>query len=198
MAISDDQLTEKQRMFCREYIVDLNGAQAAIRAGYSEAAAKEQASRLLTNANVQTFVQELMTDRVGRIEVRADDILRELLRIGLSDIGKAFNENGKLLPIHEIPEDTRRVIVGFDVYEEYAGVGEDRESIGQTKKIKMGDKLRAIELLGKHIRLFPDAHEHSGPDGSPLVSGATILSPEQVEQVERIKARREVSAEQMS
>ena len=129
MAQDDDQLTEKQRMFCREYIVDLNGAQAAIRAGYSEAAAKEQASRLLTNANIQTFVQQLMAERVDRVEVKADTILRELLRIGLSDIGKAFNENGKLLPIHEIPEDTRRVIVGFDVYEEYAGVGEDRESI---------------------------------------------------------------------
>lgn len=72
-------LSDKRELFCREYVVDGNGAQAAIRAGYSENAAKEQASRLLTNANVKARIAELKGERVQRLQIDADWVLQEAL-----------------------------------------------------------------------------------------------------------------------
>jgi phage terminase small subunit len=71
-----DQLLEKQACFVREYAVDFNGTQAAIRAGYSERTAQEQASRLLSNVMVQAALRELMADRVKRLEIDADEVVR--------------------------------------------------------------------------------------------------------------------------
>ena len=68
-------LTLKQEQFCREYIVDLNGTQAAIRAGYSEKTANEQAARLLTNVSVKEYVQSLMDKRSARVDITADYVL---------------------------------------------------------------------------------------------------------------------------
>ncbi|HAL7886072.1 TPA: terminase small subunit, partial [Escherichia coli] len=72
------QLTPKQELFCREYLKDLNGTQAAIRAGYSEKTANEQASRLLANVNVQKFVAELKSARVEQTGIDAAYVLRRL------------------------------------------------------------------------------------------------------------------------
>lgn len=74
-------LTPKQEMFCREYLVDLNGTQAAIRAGYSEKTANEQAARLLANVNIQEYVQSLMDARVQRVEITADYVLKSIHEI---------------------------------------------------------------------------------------------------------------------
>lgn len=68
-------LTAKQEMFCQEYLKDLNATQAAIRAGYSEKAAKEQGSRLLTKANIQERVSELKSIRSDRVAIDADWVL---------------------------------------------------------------------------------------------------------------------------
>ena len=74
------KLTLKQELFCREYIVDLNGRQAAIRAGYSEKTAQEQASRLLSLVKVQGRISELLEARGKRIDSNADDVLKHLMR----------------------------------------------------------------------------------------------------------------------
>lgn len=72
------ELTAKQTQFCNEYIIDFNGAQAAIRAGCSEKTAKEQASRLLTNANVSGFIQGLANKRIERTQITADYVLQSI------------------------------------------------------------------------------------------------------------------------
>ena len=71
-----DQLTDKQEIFVREYVVDWNAKQAAIRAGYSEKSAAEQASRLLINVNVQNAIAALTKDRAQRLEIDADELMR--------------------------------------------------------------------------------------------------------------------------
>ena len=72
------KLTDKQEMFCKEYLIDLNATQAAIRAGYSKKTANEQAGRLLVNVSVQSKISELKESRSNRIEMSADGVLKEL------------------------------------------------------------------------------------------------------------------------
>lgn len=115
-------LTPKQEAFCREYLIDLNATQAAIRAGYSEKTAQEQSSRLLSNVMVKEYIQRGMEDRAERVQVTADDVLNDIL-----ETRKAAAADGK-----------------------------------------HSDRLKANELLGKHLKLFTDKHEHSGKDGGPM------------------------------
>lgn len=73
------KLTDKQEMFCKEYLVDLNATQAAIRAGYSETSAKEQGYENMTKPHVVDFIQELMDKRSQKVEINAQDILNDIL-----------------------------------------------------------------------------------------------------------------------
>ena len=162
------KLTPKQASFCLEYLVDLNATQAAIRAGYSTKTARSQAQRLLTKDDIGSELAQLMENRSKRVEITADTVLSELLKIARADIGAAFNEDGSLKAIHEIPEEVRRAIAGVDVFEEFAGRGEDRAQIGLTKKLRFWEKTKALELLGRHLRLFTDKVELTGRNGGPI------------------------------
>lgn len=162
MSEPSESLSPMQELFCREYIKDLNGKQAAIRAGYSEKTAESQASRLLTKPQVAVFLQSLMDERSKRTDITADRILRRLDSIGDVDIGRAYDEKGNLLPIHEIPEEVRRCISGIKVFEEFDGFGKERVKIGEVREVKFWDKIKANELLGRHLKLFTDKIEHSG------------------------------------
>lgn len=74
-------LNDQQRFFCREYIIDFNGQRAAIAAGYSPKTAKSQASDLLTRPNLQAFLQTLINKRAAAVQVTAEDVLRDLLKV---------------------------------------------------------------------------------------------------------------------
>lgn len=186
-------LTPKQRRFVAEYLVDLNATQAAIRAGYSTKTAKVQGARLLTKADLQRAVSEGMAKRQERLEVKADDVLRELLRVAMADLGKAYDGNGHLLPIHDIPEDTRRAMAGVKVFDEFEGYGKERTKIGEVREVRFWDKNKALELLGKHLKLFVERLEHTGKDGGPIKTEAepfdiTRLNDEQLRQYRAIVA----------
>lgn len=75
-AILSKYLTsEKRRTFVREYVIDHNGTQAAIRAGYSKKSARAQASRLLTNANIAKAISKIRTARVNKLEFTKEDLI---------------------------------------------------------------------------------------------------------------------------
>ena len=148
-------LTAKQERFVQEYLVDLNGKQAAMRAGYSERSAEVTASKLLRNPKVQEVVAAAQTARAERVEVKADDVLRELLLIARTDIGDAFSETGALLPLKEMPAHLRRAISSIEVEQ----LTVEGEAIGTVAKVKLWDKPKSLELLGKHLRLFVDKVE---------------------------------------
>lgn len=163
-------LGPKQSRFVAEYLVDLNATQAAIRAGYSKRTAHSQGPRLLENVEVAAAVQAALKRRADRVEVKQDDVLRELLRIMNSDIADAFNADGSLKPIHEIPEETRRAISAVEVDELWGPRedGEGREQKGWTKKIKFWSKDSAIEKAMKHLGLLVDKIHHANASGEPL------------------------------
>ena len=156
------ELAPMQDAFCREYLKDLCGQDAAIRAGYSEKSAKTQASMLLAEDHIQARIAELNRDRLARVQVESDTVLRELLRIATSDIGEAFKDDGSLKPLKEIPTDVRRAIQSIEIDELFDGFGQDRHQIGLTKKLKFWDKTKALEMLGKHLKLFTEKLEVSG------------------------------------
>lgn len=147
-------LNPQQERFCQEYLKDLNATQAAIRSKYSEKTAHSQGPRLLDHVGVRARIQELMDARAKRVEVTTDFVLGELLKLASVDLSKAYDEMGSLLPIHEIPKETRMAIAGIETIVDQDG--------GVTKKIKLWDKPRSLELLGKNLKLFTDKVEHSG------------------------------------
>lgn len=146
------QLTPKQQMFVREYLVDLNATQAATRAGYSKKTAKEQGSRLLTNVHVQMAVEFGTLMKIEKVEVNADFVLGALLKIAAVDPADAYNEDGSLKNIHQMPKALRLAISGIDVQETTVGEGVTL----QTKKLKFWDKRGALQDLGRHLNLFQD------------------------------------------
>lgn len=93
---------------------------------------------------------------------------QETISIALSDVREIVDENGNLKNIEDIPEHTRRAISGVDITEEFAGKGDDREKVGYTKKVKVFDKLKALELLYKREGALTEKREHTGKDGGPI------------------------------
>lgn len=148
------KLTRKQEAFCQEYIIDFNATQAAIRAGYSKKTAGSIGFENLKKPEIQKRLAGLIKKRSERAEITADRVLAECMRVALADVGEAFDENGNIKAIHDIPEDVRRAISGFEVIEEFQGEGKDKEFVGYLKKVKFWSKDKNIEVLFRHIGMF--------------------------------------------
>lgn len=164
------KLTNKQQRFVDEYLIDLNGTQACIRAGYSARTANRTATKLLSKAVLQEAIKKSMAARSQRTQVDADYVLNRLVEIDQMDCLDILNDDGSVKPVRDWPQIWRQFISGFDVAELFAGGGEDRELAGMLKKIKWPDKIKNLELIGKHVNVqaFRDKVEWSGPDGGPI------------------------------
>lgn len=186
-------LTPKQQRFVDEYLIDLNATQAAIRAGYSKKTADQQASRLLTNVKVKEFVAKSMEGRCERTRVDADYVLHRLTEIDQMDFIDILNDDMSFKPVRLWPKVWRQYLSGFDMAEMFEGGGDDREMTGILKKIKWPDKVKNLELLGKHVSVnaFRDQLGISNPAGGPIqatIADLGKLTDEQLEQLERIAA----------
>ncbi|QIF95164.1 terminase small subunit [Proteus vulgaris] len=143
-------LTDKQEAFCREYLIDLNATQAAIRAGYSEKTANEQGSQNLAKLSIQNRIQELMNERNERLSIDADYVLKRLVEIDQMDVLDILHDNGGIKPIQEWPKVWRTSLSGMDLAEMFESKDGERDLVGIMKKIKWPDKVKNLELLGKH------------------------------------------------
>ena len=157
------KLSAQQEMFCQAYASGMTGQDAAEKAGYAAGpGARVQASNLLTKPNIVQRVAEIQSKYAKRFEVSAEKVLSRLDSMGDVDLGRAYGPDGNLLPIHEIPEDVRKCIASIEVFEEFEGTGQGRVKVGEVRKVKFYDKIKANELLGKNVKLFTDRVEHSG------------------------------------
>lgn len=164
------KLTPKQSAFCREYLADLNATQAAIRAGYAPKSARKTASLLLAREDVQASVGELMREREQRTDITADRVLRELSCVAFA-LPVAKVERGRVTI-----DDTSKLS-----QEALRSISELSESM-HGLKVRQHDKVRALELIGRHLGLFPSQVELSGRGGGP-VELAGHLSDEQLEAI---------------
>ena len=154
-------LTVRQDAFCREYLLDLNGTQAAIRAGYAPKSAQAQASRLLTMPRVLEVVEGLMVQRNTRLQVDADFVLSRLLAIDGLDPLALYEADGSFKPVSEWPLVWRQSVCALD----WAMVkNADGGTMLMLKGVKWPDKVRNLELIGKHVSVgaFKDRVEVSG------------------------------------
>ena len=151
-------LNKKQKRFCEEYVIDLNGTQAAIRAGYSEKTAQEQASRLLSNVMVQEYVQKLQDEIAERNKLKADDIVQELRKIGFMTVDLIFDENGNIKNVHELDDKAKAAISSIKITERTYGK-DDNETTETTKEVKLWDKGKALVELGKHMGIFKEDND---------------------------------------
>lgn len=120
------------------------------------------ASRLRSNEIAALRIEELQREAAEKCTVEIAEVIRELRLLGFADIGRAFKEDGTLMNPPDMPEAVRRAIAGFEVVEEFEGSGPDKLQIGYTKKVKFWEKTKAIELLGKYLKMWTDKVEHSG------------------------------------
>jgi phage terminase small subunit len=154
-------LTPKQQRFVEEYLVDLNATQAAIRAGYAESGARTEGTRLLADANIAEAVSALKAERSERTRIDADWLLRRLADEAEADMSELYDEHGGLLPVKDWPLIWRKgLVAGLDVEE----IREEGAVVGIIRKVKLSDRIKRLELIGKHIdvQAFKDKVEHSG------------------------------------
>lgn len=147
------KLTDKQEMFCREYLLDLNATQAAIRAGYSEKTANRIATENLSKPVIQERIAELKSERIKEVKVDANYVLNRLIEIDQMDVADILNEDGSVKYISDWPKVWRQYISGIDLADMFEGHGDDRELVGILKKIKWPDKVKNLELLGRHFEI---------------------------------------------
>lgn len=144
-----DNLTVKQRMFVEEYLIDLNATQAAIRAGYSAKTADQQGSRMLANVKVQQVIAQRMAERSKRTGANQDRVVLELSKIAFLKMTDVVDRNGAIK--QDASEDDLACIESIKYKEsdnEYGGSVE--------REVKVASKLKALELLGKHLGMWND------------------------------------------
>lgn len=170
------KLTSKQQRFCDEYLIDLNGTQAAIRAGYSENAAKEIAAQNLTKLNIQTYLSEAKKKLSDRNENLADRVVEELQKIGFCNI-QDYLETGNVIkdlttierPIAAAVSSIKRSVTEFGTIE--------NPGIKTVIEFKLHDKISALEKLGRYCGIFEKDNSQSKPE---------ITQPLNDSQVDRI------------
>ncbi len=171
------ELNAKQMRFVSEYLIDLNGTQAARRAGYSYATANEQASRLLADDNIRHLVKEKMAEREKRTEITQDMVLREFAKIGFADIRRAVTWGSSVQVDSETGDAQFAAGISLrdsdDLDEDTAAAIAEVSQTKEGFKFKMHDKKGALESIGRHLGMFKDKVEHSGPNGAPLLEKET-------------------------
>lgn len=143
------KLTEKQQRFVDEYLIDLNATQAAIRAGYSAKTADVQGSRMLANCQVQQAISIAMAERSKRTGINQDRVVLELARIAFVKMTDIIDSDGKIKD--DATDDDLACIesVKYKSSESDTGLSVERE-------VKISPKLKALELLGKHLGMWND------------------------------------------
>lgn len=233
-------LTDRQRRFVGEYLIDLNATQAAVRAGYSAKTAEQQAYQLLQKPSVQAAIQAAQNKRSERTAITQDRVLLELWGIATADANELVEHRvsccrfcwGRDFLFQRTPNETRvaradyeRFLVettkgegttplpefdeaggdGFNATREpnpkcpecfgegngrpvfhdsriasdgakalYAGVKVTRDGM----EMRLHDKTKALELVGRHLGMFKERHEHSGPGGGAIPVDATVRAAE--------------------
>lgn len=157
---------DRHERFCQEYLMDLN-ATAAYGRTYpdaSKATAMVGGCQLLSNPKISQRVAELQAERANRAQVSQDDILRELMLLGFSDVRHlTVDDNGNLELTPGAPDEAYRAVASVK-----HRITSNGDFTTREVEYKLWNKNNALELLGKHIGLFPNKHEHGGPGGGPI------------------------------
>jgi phage terminase small subunit len=143
------KLTEKQQRFVDEYLIDLNATQAAIRAGYSVKTANEQGSQNLAKLSIQQAIAEQMAERSKRTGINQDRVVLELAKIALVKMTDIVDSQGRIKS--DASPDDLACIESVKYKESESDTGSSVE-----REVKIASKLKALELLGRHLGMWND------------------------------------------
>jgi phage terminase small subunit len=143
------KLNEKQQRFVDEYLIDLNATQAAIRTGYSAKTADVQGSRLLANVKVQQAISVAMAERSKRTGVNQDRVVLELAKVAFVKMTDIVDEYGRIRS--DASSDDLSCIESMKYKSSDTDTGSSVE-----REVKLSSKLKALELLGKHLGMWND------------------------------------------
>ena len=168
-----DELTDKQLAFVQEYPIDLNGTRAAIRSGYSKKTADRKANQLLNNPKIQEAIRQVMAERAKRLQITADRVLEEYAKIGFADIKDFLTFETKEVVIdvdkNGKPITDYQTVVSLKPSYKVDGTMISEVSLKDgALKFKLHDKKGALDMIGKHLGMFIEKHEHTGKDGGPI------------------------------
>lgn len=162
-------MTNKQKRFCEEYLIDLNATQAAIRAGYSPDSAASIGSENMQKPDIRARIDKAIAEQSRRTGINADRVVRELARIALLNPKKAINFEDAAVLANASDDDLAAVAsVRVKIIPTADGEGIERE-------VKFYDKGKALEQLGRHLGLFTDKVEHSGSIDTGSAALTSIL-----------------------
>ena len=143
-------LTPKQTRFIEEFLLDLNATAAAIRAGYSKRTAKQKAWKLRETPEIKAAITTAIEARSKRTEITADQVLEELAKIGFANSGDFFEwgpDGIKVKPKADLTPEQQAAV---------AEVSETKTKEGGTVKVKLHDKVAALDKIGRHLGMFTD------------------------------------------
>jgi phage terminase small subunit len=143
------ELSDQRQRFVDEYLIDLNGTQAAIRAGYSVKTAQEQSSRLLSNVMVQEAISKTMAERSKRTGVNQDRVVLELAKVAFVKMTDIVDSQGRIKS--SALDDDLSCIESMKYKKSVSDTGSMVE-----REVKISPKLKALELLGKHLGMWND------------------------------------------
>jgi phage terminase small subunit len=179
----DTGLTPRQQKFVIEYSRDMNPAAAARRAGYGGKNLANAARTLMHTPKVAAAIQTRMNEVVKKADIDAVGVLTHAVEMLRADVHDIMDANGTYRPISEWPLIWRQMLSSCEVRSMCNVKGEE---VGSVTNVKFADRLKVLELIGRHIdvRAFVTQHEVSGPNGGPVtVVDVTRLSTDRLEQM---------------
>lgn len=179
MAATDDLLTPKQRRFVEEYLIDLNGTQAAIRAGYSVDSAQQIASENLCKPLVAQAIADRraeLSTKAGLSTQRVLDELQKLAFANMQDFMRFTADGEPYVDVSMLTREQAAALQEFTVEDYTDGRGDDAREVKRVK-IKLADKRAALVDLGRHLGIFADITKHQQLDanGNPMTPAPTYI-----------------------
>jgi phage terminase small subunit len=159
--IGKNSMTPKQQRFVQEYLLDLCATKAAIRAGYSRRSARAIGHENLTKPDIARAIHEAIAARGERTEISADQVVRELAAIAFADVRTLLDSDGRFRAIRDLDSMTATPLAAIEIRE-------IADEPGRLLKVRLWNKLKALELLGRHFGVFSERDRLEGAAG-PLV-----------------------------
>lgn len=166
------KLIEKAEKFCLEYVKSNNARESCIKAGWSKGSATNVSVYMMKNPHILARLAVLKAEAAERNKVTLDDIIGELKKVAFADIRNLFDGDDGMVKVKDIDDNNAGAIISIEIDELNAGRGDDKIKIGVTKKIRKGDKVRALEvmarLLGFDANQSLNVNLNTSPDLSKL------------------------------
>jgi len=166
------KMIDKAEKFCLEYTKSSNARESVIKAGWSKGAATTIGTYLIRNPHILARLAVLKAEAAERNKVTLDEIIGELKKVAFADIRNLFDGDDGMVKVKDIDDNNAGAIISIEIDELNAGRGDKKIKIGVTKKIRKGDKVRALEvmarLLGFDANQSLNVNLNTSPDLSKL------------------------------